>query len=69
MTLSNTHAVAVPQMLKEVSLVSGTVFEESRLPIGQALLLIYYSVNRFSYKDAIREASMGDSQPSRKAIV
>ena len=47
---------------------SGTVFEESRLPIGQVLLLIYCSVNRFSYEDAIREASMGDSQLSRNSV-
>jgi len=54
---------------KEVSLVSATVFEESRLLIRQALLLIYCSVNRFTYEDAIREASMDDSQLSIKAIV
>ena len=53
---------------KEISLTSGTVFEESRLPLEQALLLIYCSVHRFSYEDAIREAKMGDSEFSRNTI-
>ena len=53
---------------KEVSPKRGTAFEESRLPLGQALLLIHCSVNRFSYEDAIREARMGDSQLSRNTI-
>lgn len=46
---------------KEVSLTGGTFFEESRLPLGQSLLLIYSFANGFSYEDAIREARMGDS--------
>jgi len=53
---------------KEVSLVSGTVFEESRISLGQVLLLIYCFANGFSYEDAIRESSMGESSITRQTI-
>ncbi len=75
MTLSNKRAGAAAGMrwrcrkcAKEISLASGTVFEESRLPLGQALLLIYCSANRFSYEDAIHEASLGDEKLSSHSV-
>ena len=72
MTLSNkrdgTGAGIRWRCSKEISLTSGTVFKESRLPLGQALLLNYCSVHRFSYEDVIREAKMGDNELSRNTI-
>ena len=53
---------------KKVSLASGTVFEESRLPLGEVFLLIYCSVNRFSHENAFREASMGDALLSSSSV-
>ncbi len=53
---------------KEVSLTSGTIFEESRQPIGQALLLIYCFANSFLYEDAIHEASLRDSILSSSTV-
>lgn len=53
---------------KEISLKGGTSFEDSKLPFGQGLLLIYCSVHRFTYEEAMHEARMGDMTLSPSTI-
>ncbi len=53
---------------RDVSLLSGTIFADANMPLGQILTLIYCSVHRFSYEDAMREAQWGDVNLSSATI-